>query len=230
MVRFDWMQDLLEWFDWYLKGVGEQLGFSSKSNPIRDSGGSRTATPRWHGVDIPGPGRRDDERGGNDHPTKWELRPNLRERAVRGADLDIRTSQAACGGQHRYRRRPDLRIARGLLRGRRLHTHRSRDNGSEISRGRHREQTWLPIFQTINAKMEFFAMDAQIEAGHFLRLSLASTGEDYLPASTSSIVQIQEGSSSNLILDTIHEADKLLFDPPLCTHPYCQDWLNQTAQ
>ena len=91
------------------------------------------------------------------------------------------------------------------------------------------EQTWLPIFQTINAKMEFFAMDAQIEAGHFLRLSLASTGEDYLPASTSSIVQISEGSSSNLILDTIQEGDKLLFDPPLCTHPYCQDWLNQTV-
>jgi len=78
--------------------------------------------------------------------------------------------------------------------------------------------------------MEFFAMDAQIEAGHFLRLSLASTGEDYLPASTSSIVQIQEGSSSNLILDTIHEPDKLLFDPPRCTHPYCQDWENQTVQ
>ena len=26
MVRFDWMQDLLEWFDWYLKGIGEQPG------------------------------------------------------------------------------------------------------------------------------------------------------------------------------------------------------------
>ena len=92
------------------------------------------------------------------------------------------------------------------------------------------EQTWIPVFQTINAKMEFFAMDAQIEAGNYLRLSLASTGEDYLPASTSSIVQISEGSSSNLILDTIQEVDKLLFDPPLCTHPYCQDWLNQTVE
>ena len=24
MVRLDWMQDLLEWFDWYLKGDGWQ--------------------------------------------------------------------------------------------------------------------------------------------------------------------------------------------------------------
>ena len=26
MTRFDWMQDLLEWFDFYLKGIGEQPG------------------------------------------------------------------------------------------------------------------------------------------------------------------------------------------------------------
>ena len=26
MIRFDWMQDLLEWFDWYLKGEGRQPG------------------------------------------------------------------------------------------------------------------------------------------------------------------------------------------------------------
>ena len=26
MVRFDWMQDLLEWFDWYLKDFGDEPG------------------------------------------------------------------------------------------------------------------------------------------------------------------------------------------------------------
>ena len=26
MVRFDWMQDLLEWFDYYLKDIGDQPG------------------------------------------------------------------------------------------------------------------------------------------------------------------------------------------------------------
>ena len=26
MIRFDWMQDMLEWFDYYLKGIGEQPG------------------------------------------------------------------------------------------------------------------------------------------------------------------------------------------------------------
>ena len=41
-------------------------------------------------------------------------------------------------------------------------------------------QTWTPVVETINAKMEFFAMDAEVEAGHVLRLTLRSTGEDYL--------------------------------------------------
>ena len=26
MVRFDWMQDLLEWFDYYLKDIKDQPG------------------------------------------------------------------------------------------------------------------------------------------------------------------------------------------------------------
>ena len=26
MIRFDWMQDMLEWFDYYLKGIGDQPG------------------------------------------------------------------------------------------------------------------------------------------------------------------------------------------------------------
>ena len=95
--------------------------------------------------------------------------------------------------------------------------------------GGNQEQTWLPIFDTINAKMEFFAMDVQIEAGHTIRLSLASTGEDYLPASTSSIVEVSEGSSSNLLIDIINPEDKLLFNPPSCMHQACLDWLNQTA-
>ena len=93
--------------------------------------------------------------------------------------------------------------------------------------GGEQEQTWIPIFETINAKMEFFAIDAQIEEGHTLRLSLASTGEDYLPASTSSIVEVSEGSTSNLLIDIIQPGDKILFDPPTCTHQYCLDWLDQ---
>ncbi len=82
-------------------------------------------------------------------------------------------------------------------------------------------QTWTPVVETINAKMEFFAMDAEVEAGHVLRLSLRSTGEDYLPASTSSVVFVQEGATSTLQLDTFEPNDRRYFTPPVCTHERC---------
>ena len=69
-----------------------------------------------------------------------------------------------------------------------------------------------------------------MDANHTIRLSLFSTGDDYLPASTSSVVTVQEGTGSTLQLDIIDAADKLWFEPPMCTHSYCTDWLNQTAE
>ena len=86
-------------------------------------------------------------------------------------------------------------------------------------------QTWLPIFETINAKMEFMPLDAVIAEGHTIRVSLLSTGEDYLPASTSSIVTIQEGDTSTLQLDVINPSVDVdmrrYFTPPVCLHEVC---------
>ena len=72
--------------------------------------------------------------------------------------------------------------------------------------------------------MEFIALDAEIMAGHTIRLSLLSTGEDYLPASTSSIVTIQEGAGSTLQLDTFDPDadDRRYWTPPVCTHDICE--------
>jgi hypothetical protein len=84
-------------------------------------------------------------------------------------------------------------------------------------------QTWTPIFETINAKMEFMPLDAVLLEGHTIRLSLTSTGEDYLAASTSSLVTIQEGDSSTLQLDVIDESSesRRYFTPPVCLHEVC---------
>ena len=42
MIRYDWMQDLLEWFDWYLKEMAGSLNCMSKSNLIRVIGVLKT--------------------------------------------------------------------------------------------------------------------------------------------------------------------------------------------
>ena len=55
--------------------------------------------------------------------------------------------------------------------------------GSEV-------QIWNPLTDEITALMEFFPMDVEVEAGHTIRLSIRSTGEDYLPSAASSISQL----------------------------------------
>ena len=92
---------------------------------------------------------------------------------------------------------------------------RYHEGGDELS------STWTPVFGRITAMMEFIALDADIPAGHTIRLSLLSTGEDYLPASTSSIVTIQEGEGSTLQLDTFDPSTKTYWEPPVCTHEIC---------
>ena len=74
---------------------------------------------------------------------------------------------------------------------------------------------------TINAKLEFLAMDVVIPAGHSLKLILRSTGDGYLPASTSAPVEIEPGASSVLRVDVVDPAAEHYFLPPQCRHPAC---------
>jgi len=60
-----------------------------------------------------------------------------------------------------------------------------------------------------------------VMANHTIRLTLKSTGEDYLPASTSTIVTILE-EGSTLQLDTYDIEEAFIFKVPECTHEVCQ--------
>jgi len=230
MVRFDWMQDLLEWFDWYLKGVGDKPGLFVE---IQSNQGQWRIEERYPpqnmetiALDLGGSmanmgGTTTILPNGNFGPI-YESEPFSEDIWISGLPrLHIDVSTATVGGQI-YALLEDCSDA-----GECIHIgHAIMD--LRYHAGGDQEQTWIPMFETINAKMEFFAMDVQIEAGHIIRLSLASTGEDYLPASTSSVVDISEGQYSNLLIDIIQPEDKILFTPPTCTHQYCLDWLNQT--
>ena len=229
MVRFDWMQDLLEWFEWYLKGVGEKPGLfvEIQSNQGQWRIEDRYPPQSMETISFELGGQMMNVAGsttilpnGNFGPI-YESDPFEDDIWISGLPrLHIDVTTTTLGGQI-YALMEDCSEDGNCIHiGHAIMDLRYHEGGEE-------EQTWLPVFETINAKMEFFAIDAQIESGHILRLSLASTGEDYLPASTSSIVQISEGSNSNLLIDIIQPEDKLLFDPPACTHQYCLDWIVQ---
>lgn len=223
MVRMDWMQDLLEWFDFYLRGEGEQPGLYVE---IQSNQGSWRLEDRYPPIDVEVMsmdlgGMLTSVGGGmsvlpdaTTGPT-WESEPLGETLYVAGTPrLHVDVTTATVGGQL-YALLEDcdendecIHIGHAIM------DLRYHAGGDDI-------QTWTPLVETINAKMEFMPLDAEIEAGHRLRLSLLSTGEDYLPASTSSVVFIQEGEGSTLQLDTFIPEDRQYFTPPACTHTVC---------
>ena len=231
MTRFDWMQDLLEWFDYYLRDIGEQPG---QWIEIQTNHGQWRLEDRYPPADMTTlafdlggaltnvAGTTTILPNGNFGPI-YETAPLTEDIWIAGLPrLHIDVTTATVGGQV-YALLEDCNENGSCIHiGHAIMDLRYHEGGTD-------EQTWLPIFETINAKMEFFTIDAQIPAGHTLKLSLASTGEDYLPASTSSVVTVEEGTGSNLLLDIIDPSEKILFDPPMCTHSACTDWLNQTV-
>ena len=223
MIRFDWMQDMLEWFDYYLKGEGEQPG---QWIEIQSNQGSWRIEERYPasdvvvqsfelGADMANIGGSTTVLPDASSGPVWETPPLENDLYFGGLPrLHVDVTTATVGGQL-YALLEDCDDQSNCIHlGHAIMDLRYHAGGDEI-------QTWTPVVETINAKMEFFAMDAEVQAGHTLRLSLRSTGEDYLPASTSSAVFIQEGASSTLQIDTFDPAERRYFTPPVCTHERC---------
>lgn len=225
MIRFDWMQDMLEWFDYYLKGIGPQPG---QWIEIQSNQGSWRIEERYPPADVTAVvfdlGGTLSNVGGSttvlpdaSSGPVYESEPLESPMFIAGLPrLHVQVTTATVGGQL-YALLEDCDQQSNCIHlGHAIMDLRYHEGGDTV-------QTWTPLAETITAKMEFFAMDVEVPAGHSLRLTLTSTGEDYLPASTSSVVFIQEGEGSTLQLDTFVPEDRRYFTPPVCTHERCLD-------
>lgn len=223
MIRFDWMQDMLEWFDYYLKGIGDQPG---QWIEIQSNQGSWRIEERYPPADVNEllfelgadmtniAGTTTVLPDASSGPV-WETEPLAEDMHIAGMPrVHVEVTTATLGGQL-YALLEDCDNQSNCIHlGHAIMDLRYHAGGDDI-------QTWTPVVESISAKMEFFAMDVEVPAGHVLRLSLQSTGEDYLPASTSSVVFVEEGASSTLQLDVFEPADRRYFTPPVCTHERC---------
>jgi len=228
MVRFDWMQDLLEWFTYYLqeKGPKPSLYLEIQNNrgewrvedryPARDSkvhefdlGGNLTLVEEggFGTVVYPGMEAVDDwilfETGTFDYDFRFGGLPQLHMQVTpQGSGGSIYAYMEDCSENdeciHIGHAIMDLRYHKG---------------GTEY-------QTIVPGVE-ITAKMEFFAMDVLIPEGHYIRLSLRDIGEDYTPSSTEASVDIELGEDSVLRLHEINVDNKIFFEPPVCMHADC---------
>ncbi|DAC26638.1 MAG TPA: CocE/NonD family hydrolase [Candidatus Poseidoniales archaeon] len=224
MVRMDWMQDLLEWFTYYLKEEGPQpwLGVEIQSNqgqwrfedryPM-----SETTEVIWElgSADLVSSGDgnviRPDASSGPVYQT-----PPLEEDLYFGGlpRLHVNVNTATMGGQI-YALMEDCYEGTCIHIGHAIMDLRYHAGGSQV-------QTWTPVFEEITAVMEFFPMDVEVEAGHSIKLTLRSTGEDYLPSSASTLVTVVDAGST-LQLDVFDPATRQYYDIVQCTAQICLD-------
>ena len=224
MVRMDWMQDLLEWFTYYLKEEGPQpwLGVEIQSNqgewrfedryPM-----SETTEVIWElgSADLVSSGDgnaiRPDTSSGPVYQT-----PPLEEALYFGGlpRLHVNVNTATLGGQI-YALMEDCYEGTCIHIGHAIMDLRYHAGGSQV-------QTWTPVFEEITAVMEFFPMDVEVEAGHSIKLTLRSTGEDYLPSAASTLVTVVDAGST-LQLDVFDPATREYYEIVQCTAKICLD-------
>jgi len=223
MVRFDWMQDLLEWFTYYLQETGpkpslyleiqnnrgewrvEERYPASDSNTIEMTLGSADLVHTSNGNTI--------APFANNYVVfeTPEFNQTFRFGGLPQLHLDV--TLAGSGGSV-YALMEDCNADNECIHiGHATMDLRYHAGGTEYQ--------VLSPGQTVNAKMEFFAMDVLIPEGHKIRLSLTDIGDDYLPPSNTAPVEIGINENSILRLHEINTDDKIFFEPPICTHEDC---------
>ena len=223
MVRFDWMQDLLEWFDYYLKDIGPQPGQWIEIQSQLGTWRLEERYPPEHTTEVRlalGNELSRTSGGVNILPDATSsvvyetesLEETMYIAGLPRLHVEVRTT--TYGGQL-YALMEDCDESGSCLHiGHAIMDLRYHEGGEQI-------QIWSPPLESFTALMEFMPMDAEVMANHTIRLTLMSTGEDYLPASTSTIVTILE-EGSTLQLDTYDIEEAFIFKVPECTHEVCQ--------
>jgi len=212
-LRWDWADDLLEWFDYYLRDLGPKPRLIAEIQD--DRGGWRVESTyppedvQWIdlGLDscnveagsatITSTSQTLLDCGIFENDTRIVGSPTLHIESqialtATGGHLFvemIRTSD----GQHLGHAVMDLRF------------HAGGKNGEVLTPG-----------ETVVAKMEFFAMDVFVPAGDGIRLIITQTGDDYVPSPVSiQPVTVSLDSSSTLSLSTVKRTCNDLFLPPM---------------
>ncbi len=222
-VRYDWAQDLLEWFDYYLMGTGPKPSLHAE---VQDNVGSwrfegtyppRDATWIEYGLDeaMTADVTTNTLAGACDplfgdcimlDGLNYEFEPldAANDTRIAGNVLfHVTVTPGGPGGQI-FARLVDAET--GLRLGHAIMDLRFAAGGNEM-------QPVAPGVPLV-AKMEFEAMDVVLPAGHGLRLELRPTGEDYLQSVVTNPIVVDATAASVLKVPTVVRGEDAFFTPP----------------
>ncbi len=210
-VRWDWAQDLLEWFDHYLMETGPKPALHTE---VQDFDGEwrleDSYPPRdveWQVLEFGS----DIEQVSGDGLVYPEVEPNVYEfgpfeedvRLAGMPRLHMSVTPSGPGGQlyaYMKDKTDDRRLGHAIMD---LRFHEGGNEATPVVPG-----------MAITALMEFQALDVIIPAGNIVELQILDTGRDYLNSAVSSPVVLDESSASVLKLPVKHTTPDQFFSPP----------------
>ena len=220
-LRWDWADEMLYWFDWYLKGEG------------------RAPTL---GVEM------QDNRGGWRFETTYPA-PDTDYLAINGADMgpDGTSMSAASSITMSYGPfEEDVYIAGmptfhipvtpSTLNGAHGFLEMTDENGMHLGHavmdfrfhagGRDGQLSLIPYVEVMGL-MEFMPMDVFISAGETIFITLTQTGEDYVPSSSAVGGYSVDWSASTLTLPIVKRTCDDLFQAPMQTYGTGDDGIRE---
>ena len=218
-LRWDWADDMLEWFDFYLMNKGPKPRLVAE---VQDNMGGWRVEETYPPPQLDTISLTMDECqivGGSDTITSSsslrvqcpEFDSQTRIVGTPTIHLEATISQFSTSG-HRFvemvQASTEMHLGHAVMD---LRFHEGGKQGSTLLPG-----------STVIAKMEFFGMDVVVPEGDAIQLIISQTGEDYVPSPVStSPVTLSMGSESVLNLPSVNRQCSDLFLPPM-QDPYPQ--------
>ena len=220
-VRWDWADDLLEWFDFYLYDKGPQPRLVAE---IQDNIGGWRVESQYPPADVEWINFGLDEfeviSGGTSVSSTSQLviqssQLENETRIVGTPTLHIDATISVPFGTSGHLGVEMVLASSGMHLGHAvmdLRFHAGGKNGEVLTPG-----------QTVNAKMEFFGMDVVIPAGDSIQLIITQTNEDYVPSPVSlTPVTVDLSAASVFGMSTVQRDCSDLFLPPMMPNDYPQ--------
>ena len=216
-LRWDWADEMLYWFDWYLKGEGETPALGVE---IQDNRGGWRFEATWPAPDtdylevvVGDLSPSGSIVGASQGQITFSYGPFEQDTYMAGMPtLHISSTPHTTNNGHVFVEMTDdngMHLGHGVM-DLRFHAG-GRDGVVEI----------IP-FTTVTAKMEFMPMDIFLSAGESVHFTITQTGEDYVPSPAASGDFSIDWTTSTLTLPLVSRNCDDLFQVPM--HAY-----NETA-
>lgn len=209
-LRWDWADEMLYWFNWYLKGEGEApiLGVEMQDN----RGGWRfestwpSEDTQYLEMDVESLSPTGAIMGPSRGPITFSYGPFETDTFIAGMPtIHVSATPHTTNNGHIFVEMTDdagIHLGHAVMD---LRFHAGGRDGVAT----------IPAFTTVLAKMEFMPLDVFLEAGETIHFTVTQTGEDYVPSPAAAGEYSIDWAASTLTLPLVERSCDDLFQVPM---------------